>query len=361
QPPKHMPPKVWLITSATSPLGYCVALKALQDGDSVALGCRRNEAAADAAIILELDTRSQSLCHSSLAQTLAAFNGRLDVLLVVSSPTTPMYVGCLEEIPLSSVLAQFESAVFGPMNMIRAGVGCLRKLKQRGLDDMGVGGGGGRGGGGGGGAGHVVVVTGTTGGMGTPVLGTKCAADHAVEGFCDALAYEVAPFGIRVSVVQTPLEPSITTMNTSSTLPTTQTSTLTQHEINPQSLPSLLPALAESIYIITSISGLADPPGRIVVGNENAEQVKERLKAVSEELEDYLEASMSVDVSPFESTAGGVGGGSSSASASVSGGGKVAPGNVVVTAPDTTPTVTSAGGGGGPVGGDVDVGDQKTA
>jgi len=32
-----------------------------------------------------------------------------------------------------------------------------------------------------------------------------------------------------------------------------------------------------------------------VVGSENAEQVKERLKAVSEELEDFLEVSVAVD------------------------------------------------------------------
>lgn len=54
--------------------------------------------------------------------------------------------------------------------------------------------------------GHLVVVTGVTGSMGTPALGVRCAADWAVEGFCDACAYEVAPFGIRMSVVQPPVE-----------------------------------------------------------------------------------------------------------------------------------------------------------
>lgn len=58
---------------------------------------------------------------------------------------------------------------------------------------------------------------------------------------------------------------------------------------------ALHPALAETVHVIMSIAGLDDPPGRVVVGNENAEQVKERLKAVSEELEDYLEASTGVD------------------------------------------------------------------
>jgi len=218
-------PKVWLITSATSPLGYSVALRALQDGDFVALGCRRDEVAADLGfalqafrdndgdgdidmsdtpnsddkrltqqislsrlhtafpshtIVVELDTRSIPLCQSSLSQTVAAF-GRVDALLVCSTKT---YVGCVEEIPLQSIVAQFEAATFGPINVVRAALPVLRRQRS----------------------GHVLVVTGITGGMGTPALGVRCAADHAVEGFCDALAYEVAPFGVRVSVVQPPIE-----------------------------------------------------------------------------------------------------------------------------------------------------------
>ncbi|KAF8469136.1 hypothetical protein BDZ91DRAFT_721777 [Kalaharituber pfeilii] len=416
-------PKVWLITSATSPLGYAVAYKALQEGNYVALGCRRDEVVEDVgfvealmrrvrgegngesevenresevedremgkeagmgdggkgegdgdvdmrehsgalvglggeggeeacgsgnrssssssggggsggsktssrsdtspadprltqqislsrlhrafpsrSIIVELDTRSIPLCQSSLSQTVSSF-GRVDVLLVCSTKT---YVGCIEEIPLQSILAQFESATFATFNMLRAGLPVVRRQRK----------------------GHFVVVTGTTGGMGTPALGLRCAADHAVEGFCDALAFEVAPFGVRVSVVQPPVEvkyrpikphhylprpprlrqypqhPASFVRNLiSKTHPTplpTTTSKITNtteyvptpvNYPSPTHLSSLLPILAETVHIITSIAGTEDPPGRIVVGNENAEQVKERLKAVSEELEDYLEAS----------------------------------------------------------------------
>ena len=253
-------PKVWLITSAASPLGYSIALKALQNGDFVALCCRRDEVAADFdfargpndisyndddvdvdmdmdtptttgvstaaaaaaataatdkrltqsislsrlhtafpshSIIIELDTRSIALCQSSLSQCVGAFSGsgsgsgssfgssfglgRVDVLLVCSTKT---YVGCIEEIPMQSVLAQFEAATFGSINIVRAALPILRRQR----------------------AGHILVVTGVTGGMGTPALGVRCAADHAVEGFCDALAYEIAPFGVRVTVVQPPIE-----------------------------------------------------------------------------------------------------------------------------------------------------------
>jgi len=94
----------------------------------------------------------------------------------------------------------------------------------------------------------------------------------------------------------------ISTMHPATTIPSSSppssqpnTTPVATHHTPPTSLPSLAPILAETVHIITSIAGLDDPPGRIVVGSENAEQVKERLKAVSEELEDFLEVSVSVD------------------------------------------------------------------
>ena len=38
--------------------------------------------------------------------------------------------------------------------------------------------------------------------MGFPGLGARCAADAALEGMLEAMAFEVAPFGVRVSVLQ---------------------------------------------------------------------------------------------------------------------------------------------------------------
>jgi len=73
------------------------------------------------------------------------------------------YIGTLEELPHTHILAQFEATYFGPVNMMRSAVPFLRR--QRG--------------------GHIVNVTGLTGHMGTPGLSVRCAGDHAVEGFSD--------------------------------------------------------------------------------------------------------------------------------------------------------------------------------
>ena len=44
------------------------------------------------------------------------------------------------------------------------------------------------------------------------------------------------------------------------------------------------------------IAALENPPGRIIVGAEGIEQVKDRLKTVSEELEEFLSASLGADI-----------------------------------------------------------------
>lgn len=54
--------------------------------------------------------------------------------------------------------------------------------------------------------------------------------------------------------------------------------------------------LAETVLIILHISGLENPPGRIVVGNDGVEMVKDRVKTVSEELEEFLDASLGADI-----------------------------------------------------------------
>ena len=55
--------------------------------------------------------------------------------------------------------------------------------------------------------------------------------------------------------------------------------------------------LAETIHALTAIGGHENPPARHIVGHEGVASVKEKLKTVSEELEDFLEVSCAVDIS----------------------------------------------------------------
>lgn len=55
--------------------------------------------------------------------------------------------------------------------------------------------------------------------------------------------------------------------------------------------------LAETVHALTAIGGHENPPSRHIVGAEGVASVKEKLKTMSEELDDFVEASNAVDVS----------------------------------------------------------------
>jgi hypothetical protein len=57
---------------------------------------------------------------------------------------------------------------------------------------------------------------------------------------------------------------------------------------------------AETIHAITAIGGHDNPPARHIVGVEGVASVKEKLKTVSEELEDFIECSRAVDINTDE-------------------------------------------------------------
>ena len=54
--------------------------------------------------------------------------------------------------------------------------------------------------------------------------------------------------------------------------------------------------LAETVHAITAIGGHENPPARHIVGHEAVASVKEKLKTVSEELEDFVGVSAAVDI-----------------------------------------------------------------
>ena len=62
----------------------------------------------------------------------------------------------------------------------------------------------------------------------------------------------------------------------------------------------LHPLIAETIHALCAIGGHENPPGRHIVGFEGVGSVKEKLKTVSEELEDFVEVSCAVDIEDGE-------------------------------------------------------------
>jgi NAD(P)-dependent dehydrogenase (short-subunit alcohol dehydrogenase family) len=220
-------------------------------------------------------------------------------------------IGTVEELSATPatrhlVRDQFDAIFFSQVNFIKATLPQLRAQHT----------------------GHIIILTSIGGHIGTPCMPMYTAATWALEGYCDSLAYEIAPFNIKVTIVQPNKEiqsltnkiifapqlpfydadlspaPSMREM-LSNVLNANPDTAIEQSEDEVQYRYPILPAAAydklvmETVHALTAIGGHENPPARHIVGFEGAVAVKEKLKTVTEELEDFVEASLAVDI--FES------------------------------------------------------------
>ncbi|KAI9728774.1 MAG: hypothetical protein M1828_002880 [Chrysothrix sp. TS-e1954] len=293
--PSHKHPRVWFITAATSPIGLAVTRQLIDHGDSVIAGVQPHGTEID-------DGRDEE--YQAFLDDLRRRN---DALL-----------GSIEELgqthrTRSAVLDQFEANYFGPVNIIKNVLPHFRSRK----------------------AGHIVLFTAITGMVGTPGIGTYCASQWAIEGYCDSLAYEIAPFNIKTSIVQSNIEVAVLT-NKITSVPSMREYTPEENpapfgkagiaalidkvdnaiggrdpdtasvsaQLRDPRVVSLYPPLrghftdnliAETVHAILAVGGHDNPPARHIVGFEGILSVKDKLKAVSEELEEFVDVSNAVD------------------------------------------------------------------
>ncbi|MCP3168158.1 SDR family NAD(P)-dependent oxidoreductase [Myxococcus qinghaiensis] len=175
--------KVWLITGASRGLGRAFTEAALAAGDRVVATAREPARLEELVarhpgrcVALPLDVVDRSAVHAGIERGIAAF-GQLDV--VVNNAGYGL-VGAIEELTEADVRAQLETNLFGALWVTQA---VLPHLRARG-------------------SGHIVQIS-SVGGVGSmATFGAYNASKWALEGFSEALAMEVAPFGIRVTIVE---------------------------------------------------------------------------------------------------------------------------------------------------------------
>ena len=174
--------KTILITGVSSGLGRAIAEATLAAGHRV-VGTVRQERARQAfeqlapgrAVGRLLDV-TDTAAIAPLVQSLEA-HGPLDVLV---NNAGYGHQGVVEELTLDELRRQFEVNLFAPAALIRAVLPAMRERR----------------------AGHIVNISSMGGTVSFPGLGAYNASKFALTGLGDALAQEVAPFGIRVTTVQ---------------------------------------------------------------------------------------------------------------------------------------------------------------
>lgn len=175
--------KTWLITGATSGLGLALADAALRVGERVVGTARRADRFdalksryGDQVLALEHDVRDTSSAADVVEQGIDAF-GRIDVL--VNNAGTGQ-VGAAEEVSDRELRDMLEQHLFGPAAYVRAVLPHLRRQRS----------------------GAIVQMSSQGGRMSFPAVGSYSAGKFALEGWSEALAGEVRPFGIRVLIVE---------------------------------------------------------------------------------------------------------------------------------------------------------------
>jgi NAD(P)-dependent dehydrogenase (short-subunit alcohol dehydrogenase family) len=180
---EQVQPRVWFITGASTGLGRVLAEHLLRSGAMVVATARKVEQLKEletaypaTALILSLDVTKQPQVDGAVADAVARF-GRIDVL--VNNAGYGM-VGAVEESAEGEFRPMFETNVFGLIRMTQAVLPQMRKRRS----------------------GHVVNLSSIGGLVASPGFGMYNATKFAVEGLSEALAQEVKPLGVGLTIVE---------------------------------------------------------------------------------------------------------------------------------------------------------------
>ena len=167
-----MSPSV-LVTGASSGIGQATA-RLLADRGFTVFGTARKPAATkqDGVTMVPLDVRSDDSVRFCVAEV-----GKIDVLVNNAGYSL---TGATEETSIEEAKAQFETNFFGLVRMVNAVLPGMRAAR----------------------AGKIVNISSLAGNTAIPFSGFYSASKFAVEGYSEALWYELRPFGISVSLVE---------------------------------------------------------------------------------------------------------------------------------------------------------------
>ncbi|WP_100344429.1 SDR family NAD(P)-dependent oxidoreductase [Compostimonas suwonensis] len=175
--------KTWFITGASRGFGREWTEAALDRGDRVAATARNVDSLGDlvekygdAVLPLRLDVTDKAAVDVAVAHSIERF-GHLDV--VVNNAGYGLF-GAIEEVSAEEARAQIETNLFGALWVTKAVVPHLRER----------------------GSGHIIQVSSIGGINAYANLGLYHASKWGLEGFSQALALELAPFGVHVTLIE---------------------------------------------------------------------------------------------------------------------------------------------------------------
>jgi NAD(P)-dependent dehydrogenase (short-subunit alcohol dehydrogenase family) len=273
--------RVWFITGSGSGLGRALAEAALESGDRVvATGRDPSEIQVlekrdpDRVLVEELDVTDLAQVEASVAGAIDRF-GRIDVL--VNNAGFGLF-GPLEELTDQDLRREFDTNVFGAVNVIRAALPWMRSERS----------------------GHIVQISSLEGVA--PVVAGEAAyagTKFAIEGICETLAKDVEHLGIGVTIVEPgPIrtdfaagavakEPSDPDYNESVGKALEWFADLAGKQ--PNDPRRVAEAIIEAI-------GSPEPPLRLALGDEAIQAIREKLDAQIADLDTWEDLGISTAI-----------------------------------------------------------------
>ncbi|MCM5527951.1 oxidoreductase [Parasegetibacter sp. NRK P23] len=174
--------KIWFVTGCSTGFGRALATELLEQGYRVVVTARNTAQVADIvygkedrALTIQLDVTKQEEIDAAV-QTVMDTWGRIDVLV---NNAGIGYFGALEESDEAEIRRMFEINVFGLANMTKAVLPVMRAQRS----------------------GHILNISSIGGLTAYPALSFYHATKFAVDGMSESLSKEVAPLGIKVTII----------------------------------------------------------------------------------------------------------------------------------------------------------------
>jgi NAD(P)-dependent dehydrogenase (short-subunit alcohol dehydrogenase family) len=235
------------------------------------------------------DVRAPETVGEVIERTTAHF-GRIDIIANCSGYGV---IGACEDQDDYDVRNQFETNFMGTLNIIQLSLPYFREKR----------------------AGRYLIFSSTSGALGVPGLGPYCASKYAVEGLMESMLYEVDSFNIKGTLVEpghirrddvtNPLSPSAGT--TSEENLTAPLPAYGHFFIKPASEPYRTPnspaaharrmlqwlgdkqpvSAVKAAELVWQLGHCSFPPLRLLLGSYAVESIRDRLKCIIEEIEDW--------------------------------------------------------------------------
>lgn len=272
--------KVWLITGCSSGIGREIARHALERGDRVVATARNVESLAglvsdfgERALPVALDVTDPAQSRHAVDACVAAF-GRVDVLC---SNAGYGIIAALEEHSDEQLEKNIRTNLIGPLQLIRAALPVMRAQKS----------------------GHVVVISAIAALSNHEGFAVYGGAKAGLEGACEALAVELRPLGVKVTMVL----PGPTRTDFIGRSLEQGAGKISDYDATSGKFARLLAGMngkqtgdpAKLAALTVAITDEASPPLRVVTGKYAVARARMKLRSVGAELDAWESRSVATD------------------------------------------------------------------